>query len=146
MLGLKLNHVSKRGHWWPSLSVASQRPCSRDGEHMIGFQISLQSGKRNFTAMELLVYDGSATIGSIYIYIHTYILHSYIHTYMFVVVNFDALAQASDIQIRKETSCVPLLNAGFEPGAPDTNSVVSKMSFALPWQPPTDNISCIMFS
>ena len=24
--------------------------------------------------------------------------------------------------------------------------VVSKMSFALPWQPPTDNISCIMFS
>ena len=24
--------------------------------------------------------------------------------------------------------------------------VVNKMSFALPWQPPTDNITCIMFS
>ena len=42
--------------------------------------------------------------------------------YIFVVVNFDALAQASDISNRKETSCVPLLNAGFEPGAPDTKS------------------------
>ena len=30
----------------------------------------------------------------------TYI-HKYIHTYMFVVVNFDALAQASDIQIER---------------------------------------------
>ena len=47
----------------------------------------------------------------------TYI-HKYIHTYMFVVVHFDTLAQASDIQI-KETSCVPLLNTGFEHGAPD---------------------------
>ena len=63
-------------------------------------------------------------------------------------VNFDALAQASDIQIetrqvvflcrmqdlnlgsqkpnrqqnRKETSCVPLQNAGFEPRVPDTKS------------------------
>ena len=68
--------------------------------------------------------------------------------YIFVVVNFDALAQASDIQIerrqvvflcrmqdlnpgsqtpnrqqnRKETSCVPLQNAGFEPRVPDTKS------------------------
>ena len=34
--------------------------------------------------------------------IHTYItLHTYIHTYMFVVVNFDALAQASDIRIER---------------------------------------------
>ena len=46
--------------------------------------------------------------------IHTYI-YAYIHTYIFVVVNFDALAQASDFPNRKETSCLPLLNAGFEP-------------------------------
>ena len=68
--------------------------------------------------------------------------------YIFDVVNFDALAQARDIQIetrqvvflcrmqdmnpgshtpnrqqnRKETSCVPLQNAGFEPRVPDTKS------------------------
>ena len=68
--------------------------------------------------------------------------------YIFVVVNFDALAQTGDIQIetrqvvflcrmqdlnpgshtpnrhqnRKETSCVPLQNAGFEPRVPDTKS------------------------
>ena len=35
--------------------------------------------------------------------------------YIFVVVNFDALAQASDFSNQKETSCLPLLNAGFEP-------------------------------
>ena len=28
-------------------------------------------------------------------------IHTYIHTYMFVVVNFDALAQASDIRIER---------------------------------------------
>ena len=33
--------------------------------------------------------------------------------YMFVV-NFDPLAQASDFFNRKETDCLPLLNAGFE--------------------------------
>ena len=37
---------------------------------------------------------------------------------MFVVVNFDALAQASDFP--KETSCLPLLNAGFEAGKSQT--------------------------
>ena len=47
-------------------------------------------------------------------------VHTYIHTYIFVVVNFDALAQASDIQIERRQVCVPLLNAGFEPGVPDT--------------------------
>ena len=46
----------------------------------------------------------------------------YAHTYTFVVVNFDALVQASDIQIKKETSCLPLLNAGFEPWVSDTKS------------------------
>ena len=34
---------------------------------------------------------------------------------MFVVVNFDALAQPERYSNRKETSCLPLLNAGFEP-------------------------------
>ena len=34
---------------------------------------------------------------------------------MFVVVNFDALAQASDIRIEMGTSCLPLLRAGSEP-------------------------------
>ena len=74
--------------------------------------------------------------------------HLALAIYIFVVVNFDALAQASDIQIetrqvvflcrmqdlnpgsqkpnrqqnRKETSCVPLQNAGFEPRVPDTKS------------------------
>ena len=74
--------------------------------------------------------------------------HLALAIYIFVVVNFDALAQASDIQIetrqvvflcrmhnfnpgshkpnrqqnRKETSCVPLQNTGFEPRVPDTKS------------------------
>ena len=73
--------------------------------------------------------------------------------YIFVVVNFDALAQTGDIQIetrqvvflcrmqdlnpgshtpnrqqnRKETSCVPLQNAGFEPRVPDTKSPADSM-------------------
>ena len=42
----------------------------------------------------------------IHTYIRTYVTYvryicTYIHTYMFVVVNFDALAQASDIQIER---------------------------------------------
>ena len=41
--------------------------------------------------------------------------HLALAIYMFVVVNFDALAQASYIRNWKETSCLPLLNAGFEP-------------------------------
>ena len=74
--------------------------------------------------------------------------HLALAIYIFVVVNFDALAQASNIQIkrrqvvflcrmqalnpgsqkpnrlqnRKEKSCVPLQNAGFEPRVPDTKS------------------------
>ena len=40
---------------------------------------------------------------------------------MFVVVNFDALAQASDFRIRKETRLLLLLNAGFEPGSLEPN-------------------------
>ena len=74
--------------------------------------------------------------------------HLALAIYIFDVVNFDALAQARDIQIetrqvvflcrmqdmnpgshtpnrqqnRKETSCVPLQNAGFEPRVPDTKS------------------------
>ena len=41
--------------------------------------------------------------------------------YMFVV-NFDALAQASDFSNRKKTSCLPLLNAGFEHRVSETES------------------------
>ena len=42
---------------------------------------------------------------------------------MFVVVNFDALAQAGKrYSNRKEPSCLPLLNAGFEPKISDTYS------------------------
>ena len=41
--------------------------------------------------------------------------HLALAIYMFVVVNFDALAQASDIRIEKKKSCLPLLRAGFEP-------------------------------
>ena len=78
----------------------------------------------------------------------SWLSHLALAIYIFVVVNFDALAQASDIQIerrqvvflcrmqdlnprsqkpnrqqnRKETSCVPLQNAGFEPRVPDTKS------------------------
>ena len=74
--------------------------------------------------------------------------HLALATYIFDVVNFDALAQARDIKIetrqvvfhcwmqdlnpgshtpnrqqnRKETSCVPLQNAGFAPRVPDTKS------------------------
>ena len=41
---------------------------------------------------------------------------------MFVVVNFDALAKASDIRIEKKKTCLPLLKAGFEPKVSDTYS------------------------
>ena len=78
----------------------------------------------------------------------SWLSHLALAIYIFVVVNFDALAQASNIQIkrrqvvflcrmqalnpgsqkpnrlqnRKEKSCTPLQNAGFEPGVPDTKS------------------------
>ena len=48
----------------------------------------------------------------------------------FVVVNFDALAQASDIRI--ETSCFPLLNAGFEPRVSNTKSSADRMPADTP--------------
>ena len=44
--------------------------------------------------------------------------HPTLAIYMFVVVNFDALAQFSN---RKETNCLPLLNAGFGPGSLEPN-------------------------
>ena len=50
-------------------------------------------------------------------------IHTYIHTCMFVVVNFDALAQASDIRIeRRQVVFLCLLNVGFEPNISDTYS------------------------
>ena len=52
----------------------------------------------------------------------TAIWHSHLALaiYIFVLVNFDALAQASDFSNRKETSCLPLLKAGFEPRGSQT--------------------------
>ena len=53
----------------------------------------------------------------------SWLSHLALAIYIFVVVNFDALAQASVIQIElRPRSCVPLLNAGFEPGVLDTKS------------------------
>ena len=57
----------------------------------------------------------------------SWLSHLALAIYIFVVVNFDALAQASDIQIQKETSCVPLLKSGFEPRIPDTKSPADRM-------------------
>ena len=48
--------------------------------------------------------------------------HLALSIYMFVVVYLDDLAQASDIRIEIETSCVPLLKAGFEAKFSDTYS------------------------
>ena len=49
--------------------------------------------------------------------------HLALAIYMFVVDHFDALAQASDLYSNlKETSCLPLLKAGFEPKVSDTYS------------------------
>ena len=49
-------------------------------------------------------------------------LHLALAICMFVVVNFDALAQPSDIRIENKTNCFTLLNAGFEPKVSDTYS------------------------
>ena len=52
----------------------------------------------------------------------SWLWHLALALYMFVVVNFDALAQASDIRIERRLSYLPLLNAGFEPKVSDTYS------------------------
>ena len=44
-----------------------------------------------------------------------WLLHLALMVYMFVV-NFDALAQASDFRIERRPSCLPLLDAGFKAG------------------------------
>ena len=51
----------------------------------------------------------------------SWLSHLALAIYIFVVVNFDALAQASDIQIERR-QVVFLCWARFEPGAPDTKS------------------------
>ena len=51
----------------------------------------------------------------------SWLSHLALAIYIFVVVNFDALAQASDIQIERR-EVVFLLNAGFEPWDPDAKS------------------------
>ena len=55
----------------------------------------------------------------------SWLSHLALAIYIFVVVNLDALSQASVIQIESssaERDFVPLLNAGFEPAVPDTKS------------------------
>ena len=52
----------------------------------------------------------------------SWVSHLALAIYIFVVVNFNALAQASDIQIERRQVVFLLLKAGFEPGAPDTKS------------------------
>ena len=52
----------------------------------------------------------------------SWLSHLALVIYIFVVVNFDALGTGKRYSNRKETSCVPLLNTGFEPGVPDTKS------------------------
>ena len=54
------------------------------------------------------------------------IFHGICCRIMFVVVNFDALAQASWYSNRKETSYLPLLNAGFETRVSYTKSPADK--------------------
>ena len=51
----------------------------------------------------------------------SWLSHLALAIYIFVVFNFDALAQASDIQIERR-HCVPLQNAGFEPRVQETKS------------------------
>ena len=50
----------------------------------------------------------------------TYI-HKYIHTYMFVVINFDALAQASDIQIERRQTVFLCWMQDLNPGPQTPN-------------------------
>ena len=58
----------------------------------------------------------------------SWLSHLALAIYMFVVVvNFDALAQASDIRIERRQVVFPLLNAGFEPKVSDTYSPVDWM-------------------
>ena len=52
----------------------------------------------------------------------SWLSHLALAIYIFVVVNFDALAQGKRYSNRKETSCVSLQNAGFELGVPETKS------------------------
>ena len=67
----------------------------------------------------------------IHIYILTYI-HAYIHTYIHTYIHicccyFLCSGTGKRYSNRKETSCVPLLKAGFEPGIPDTKSPADQM-------------------
>ena len=54
-------------------------------------------------------------------YIHTYIHNTYIHTYIHTYL-FRCSGTGKRYSNRKETSCLPLLNAGFEPKVSDTYS------------------------
>ena len=60
-------------------------------------------------------------IGQFYFVIADKVIHDFVATYLFVVLNSDALAQASDFLIeRSETSCLTLLYEGFEPRKSET--------------------------
>ena len=60
-------------------------------------------------------------------------INTHTHTYMFVGVNFDAQEKREVISNGKETSCLPLLNAGFEPQVSGTESAADWMSLDNIW-------------
>ena len=65
----------------------------------------------------------------------SWLSHLALVIYMFAVVNFDALAQASDIRIERR-QVVFLLNAGFEPKVSDTYSPAD-------WMPADKSTECV---
>ena len=65
----------------------------------------------------------------------SWLSHLALATYVFFVVKFDALAQASDIKIERRKSCLPLLNAGFETGVSDTKSPADLLPADKPTEP-----------
>ena len=66
-----------------------------------------------------------------HIYIQTYI-HTYIHTYIRVCCQFWCSGTGKRYSNRKETSCLPLLNTGFEPRVSDTKSPADWMPVDKP--------------
>ena len=65
------------------------------------------------------IYDDNNNMIYMCVYIHMVFVCMYAYLFVSIhciyVVNFDALATGKRYSNRKETSCLPLLNAGFEP-------------------------------
>ena len=103
--------------WMQDLNPGPQTPNRQQTECSLTNRLSYRGSSKNLNSTAR-PYDQQAfsPLGPTV----SWLSHLALAIDIFVVLNFDALAQASDIQI--ERSCVPLLNAGFEPGAPDTKS------------------------